>query len=229
MTFFVSESSLTLVFYKQQSMVNVFMIDDHPAMIEGISFQFSEPEDRVRLVGSSLNATDALFKMPSLDVQVILLDLFINTDSPVSNLQLLRAAWPDMPVVIYSAEDSTWWKYKMFGLRVNAFLNKCIDNETIITSILQVSNGSVLLPSDVKDMLNPVIHSFETASLTWEDLEVGKEMSFGLSIKEIAEKLHKSPSSIEKHLRIMRMKTHTHSNPDLTRTLISRKLVPLSR
>jgi two-component system response regulator EvgA len=208
-------------------MVNVFIIDDHPAIIEGVAFLFSAPEDRVRLVGSSITMTDALKGLTSLNVQVILLDLFIGRDSPESNLRILRAVFPDIPVVIYSAEDSTWWKKTMFGLGVNAFLNKCTNNETIITTILQVSKGTILLPPEVKGLLAPD-SSRKTNVFSWEELELGKGLAFGMTLKELSEKFHKSDSSIEKTIRSLRIKTQAHSNPELIRILFQRKLIPLS-
>jgi DNA-binding NarL/FixJ family response regulator len=207
-------------------MIKVFIIDDHPAIHIAIEYMLSAPEDRALWVGSSLNIRDALVKIPSLVVDVILMDLYINEKSPVENMQFLRNACPETPIIIYSAETSIWWKSVMFEHGANAFIDKCSNNEKIISTILQVSDGSVLLPPAVKDLLRPDLHALENRLFTREELEVGKELSFGFSIKEIAEKQEKSPSSIEKHLRNMRMKTHTRSNPDLTRELIARKLIP---
>jgi DNA-binding NarL/FixJ family response regulator len=211
------------------SMVNVFLIDDHPAVIAGIGFLLSEPENRARLVGASYSVPDALPMISLLDVNVILLDLFIRDEQPATNLILLRASWPKMPIVIYSAEDSTWWKRRMFESGINAYLNKGVDNETIIATVLKVSDGSILLTPDVKNLFTQASSSGETISLTYDELAVGKEISFGLSIKEIARKMGRSTSSIEKTLRSTRQKTGALSNADLTRVLISLKLVPLSR
>ncbi|MCK9421791.1 MAG: response regulator transcription factor [Bacteroidales bacterium] len=210
-------------------MVNVFIIDDHPAVIEGVAFMLSEPEDRARLVGSSLNMAGALIKLPCLDVHVILLDLFIGIDNPASNLKLLRNNYPHIPVVIFSAEDSTWYKHNMFALGASAYLVKCTDNEDIVTTILQVSKGAILLPPDVKDMLDPNFRPGETASLSCKELEMGKDLAFGMTIKEMAEKTHKSSSSVEKTLRTIRKKIRARTNIDLIRILFQRKLIPFSK
>ncbi len=204
------------------------MIDDHPAMLQGIEFMLSTPEDRARLVGASSNMAEAMVKIPTLDVQVILLDLFISHDHPVSNLKDLKSVWPGIPVIIFSAENSAWWKQTMFSSGANAFLDKISDNEMIINTILRVADGSVLLPAELKHLVIPEHSPANATMLTRDELEIGKLMSAGLSIKEIAANLSKSPSLIEKQLRFMRMKTDSHSNPELIRVLIARQLVPIA-
>lgn len=210
-------------------MVNVFIIDDHPAIINGMTSLFSRSEGRTCLVGSSLTMANALLEIPKYEVHVIMLDLYLQDISPIENFKLLRCAYPDVPVVIFSAENSMWWKCTMFQLGVNAYLDKCRDYQPIITTMLQVSDGSVILPMEVKDLLKPGSQIGDERPFTWEELNIGKEMSFGRSITEIGVKVHKSSSSVEKILRFMRLRTNTRSNPDLTRVLIARKLIPSSR
>jgi len=88
--------------------------DDHPAIIQGVEFMLSGDPDSIHFAGSAENVPDALEQLSDLDVGVILLDLFISSTQPVDNLHRIRGICPESAVVIYSAEDSTRWKYKMF-------------------------------------------------------------------------------------------------------------------
>jgi len=207
-------------------MINIFIIDDHPAIIEGLDFILSEHEDRFTVAGSSTTMKSALQKLPSLKVNVIILDLYMGNDSPVSNLQRLRKVYPDIPVLIYSAEDSTLWKYRMIKGGANAFLNKCSHNDIIIDTILAISDGSVMITEDIKDILNPQKCFEQNNILTPEELKMGNDLSLGMSLKEISHQLGKSLSLVEKNLNNLRRKTKAKSSIDLVRILLSRKLIP---
>ncbi len=125
-------------------MINVFIIDDHPAVIEGLAFMISNhEEDDIFVVGSALNMSKALETIPKLDIQVIILDLFIGKDLPLNNFNLLKNICPDAAVMVYSAEDSIQWKYCMFKAGVNAYLGKCESPELIIPTIKKIADGSV--------------------------------------------------------------------------------------
>jgi len=208
--------------------VNVFIIDDHPTIIEGLAFSISVREDQYCLVGSSLTIKDALLKLSTLTVHVIILDLYLGNDSPECNLQLLRTVYPKVPVLIYSAEESTLWKYRMFRAGANAYLSKCSQNDTIISTIHEILDGSVLLTDDVKDILEPQPDHGKSDTFTTEEVEISNNLAFGLTLKEIATKSGKSLSSIEKKFKTLRCKTNANSNADLIRILIQRKLIPIS-
>lgn len=209
-------------------MVNVFIIDDHPAIIQGVEFMLSDDPDGIHFAGSAENVPDALDQLSDLDVEVILLDLFIGSTQPVNNLHQIRSICPESAVVIYSAEDSTHWKYKMFKAGANAYLSKCSHNDTLMATIHKISDGSVLLTGDMNNMFNKRAKNEKSDSLTPEELEVCFALAFGKSLQQIADQQGKSISSIEKTLRMLRNNHGAESNAELIRILINRKIIPFS-
>ncbi len=207
-------------------MINVFIIDDHPAIITGLEFLLSDSEDRFNVAGSSTKFTEALQKLPSLNVDVIILDLYMDNNSPVVNLQKLRSRYPDIPVLIYSAEDSPIWKYRMIKAGANAFLNKSSHNDIIIDTILAISDGSVLITEDIKDILDPQKGPRQNDFFTPEEIKIGNDLSTGMNLKEISHNMDMSLSYVEKILNRLRQKTNAKSTIDLVRILLSRKLIP---
>ena len=209
-------------------MINVFLIDDHPAILEGLDFMLSDSEEGVRMAGSSLNIKEAITSLPSMDVQVIMLDLFLRQDDPMENLRLLKMTLPDIPVIIYSAEDSIWWKQRMFNAGISAYLCKCLDQENIISTIVQVAAGNIVFPQDLLSVPQPDIKGSNKFFFTREEIEIGRDLSLGLTIKRMAAKHDKSPSSIEKALRVLRQKTGATTLPELVRIFLSQRLIPLT-
>ncbi len=206
-------------------MINVFIIDDHPAIIEGLVFLLSEEDSGIQVTGSAVNMSQALEYIPNLNIQVIILDLFVGKDSPLDNLNLLKNICPDAAIMIFSAEDTIQWKYRMFKAGVNAFLSKCETTDIIIPTIHAISDGTVFqTDADKKNFLAWSLVE-NSSGFTATELEIGQKIAYGLSLKEISSQTGKSLSSIEKLLCSLRNKACANSNPDLIRILIHRKLI----
>jgi len=209
-------------------MIHVFMIDDHPAVIQGLEFMLSDSEEGVRIVGSALNIADAIALLPTMDVKVILLDLFLGDDDPLENLKLLNMTLPGIPVIIYTAGNSVWWKQRMFRAGISAYLCKCMDEKKMISTIVNVAEGNILLPHDIIPALHTNIKGSNKPIFTQEEIEIGRDLSLGLTIKRIAAKRRKSPSSIEKSLRVLRQKTGATTLPELVRIFLCHRLIPMT-
>jgi DNA-binding NarL/FixJ family response regulator len=130
-------------------MINLFAIDDHFLIIEGLYKSFNPDSKDVEVVGSALSVEEALEKLALIPIDIIVLDLFIGQSDPVSNFQRLRAAFPSIPIVILSMEDTLSWKVKMFQLGVNAFLNKGDSKETMNDVFIQVAAGKFVISEEV--------------------------------------------------------------------------------
>ncbi|MFH1296407.1 MAG: response regulator transcription factor [Bacteroidota bacterium] len=208
-------------------MIDLFLIDDHPPVITGLEFMFSWSEAGIQIIGSATTIKEALTKLSVSSPHVILLDLFMGDEDPLVNLSLIRAMHRDIPVIIYSVELSTWWKKRMFSEGISAYLCKCADEEKIISTILQVAKGDIVLPPDVQEIITANSKQDIPESITSLELELGRDLAFGLTIKEIAAKQMKSPSAVEKACRELRKKTGAHTQAELIRILIGRKLIPV--
>lgn|GEM_PF-329277 len=206
--------------------INIFIIDDHPPVIKGLEFMFSWSEAGIKIKDSATTIKEAYLKLSISSPDIILLDLFIGDEDPLINLNMIQSIRKGIPIIIYSAELSTWWKKRMFSAGINAYLCKCQDEAIIVSTILQVSKGDIVLPPDVHALLNSNIRQAHSESITEQELELGRSLADGLTIKEIAANYSKSPSSIEKACRILRKKTGAHTQAELVRIMIWRKLIP---
>jgi len=203
-------------------MINVFMIDDHFAIIQGLEFSFSDCPEGIRMTGSSLNLQEALTRIPSLDVQVILLDLFLEKEkNPVDNVRKLKAAFPVIPIIIYTAENSVFWKLKMYEEGVSGFLYKGSDLNTVFCTIQLVMEGNIMISPELLKMVSAGSDETSFVYLTTNELRVGQYIADGLTLKEIAGKEGKSVSAIEKCSRQIRKKTATKTLPESIKKLIT--------
>ncbi|MDP1621966.1 MAG: response regulator [Bacteroidales bacterium] len=134
-------------------MIGLFAIDDHFLIIEGLGQAFNPETDEVGLVGSAFNIEEAIEKIPKTKTDVIILDIYLDDTDPVANFQRLHKAFPAIPIVILSVEDSLQWQVKMFKLGVMGFLNKAEKKETMKSVFIQVALGNMVIPDNVSQVL----------------------------------------------------------------------------
>ena len=141
-------------------MIGLFAIDDHFLIIEGLYKAFNPKTDEVGLVGSALSVEEALKKIPGTKTDIIVLDLFIQDTNPVANFRQLSAAFPKIPIVILTMEDSLRWQIKMFKLGIMGFLNKADKKEVMKSVFIQVAAGNLVMPDNVsKTLISKTIYT----------------------------------------------------------------------
>jgi DNA-binding NarL/FixJ family response regulator len=141
-------------------MIGLFAIDDHFLIIEGLYKAFNPETDDVGLVGSAFDVDEAMKKIPGTSTDIIVLDLFIGDSDPVANFRQLRNAFPSIPIVILTMEDSLRWQIKMFKLGVMGYLSKAEKKEILKSVFVQVANGNLVIPDKVsRSLISKTIYS----------------------------------------------------------------------
>jgi len=138
-------------------MTNVYIIDDHPAIIEGLKWMLDDIEENVKVVGSSLTLNNALSELSNNIVDVLLLDLFLDDADPVDNVRKIKMSFPALPIAIYTCETSKYWMIRMFKEGISAYLVKSEDEQRIIHCLTQAKKKSLEIQQDIVTFINSMI------------------------------------------------------------------------
>ncbi len=206
-----------------REMINVFIIDDHYLINDGFNQLFDPELDGIKVIGSALNPHEAIQKISNLDIDVIILDLFIKFTDPVLNYNYIRKHFPSIPIVILTQEASFEWKLQMFHEGVSAYIRKDTEKSEILKILFLVANGHTVMPDEVSLALTKAKDSRENVFLTLEERELLKKITDGLSLKDVAEQCNRSISALEKSFKKIRIKFHARTNPELIRILFQSK------
>jgi len=206
-----------------REMINVFIIDDHYLINDGFNQLFDPELDGIKVKGSALSPHEAIQKIRKLDIDVIILDLFIKLSDPVLNYNYLRKYYPSIPIAILTQEASFEWKLQMFREGVSAYILKDAEKSEILKIICLVANGHTVMPDEISSALTKEKDSRKNFFLTLEERELMKKITDGLSLKDVAEQCNKSISALEKTYKKIRMKFHARTNPELIRILFQSK------
>ena len=208
-------------------MIKIFIIEDHLVTIAGLRTFFRPSRDEIIIAKTATSIEDALLVEDLDSFNVILLDLWLPMGEPIENFQQIEKKFPGIPIVIYTSEESIHWQRKMYNLGAKAFINKKAD-KTMIESILRrVAKGETVFSSVINEFQTKmIVESYKNPryGLSGEQEEIIHWFLEGFSTKEIAGKLGKDVSTINKGMKRIRKIFEVSNNVDLIKTILNIKL-----
>ena len=158
----------------------------------------------IQIVGEAENGDGIKDLIPKLRPHILLLDLKMPGVSGFSGLMYMRAQYPDIPVIVVSANEERDTIRRCMDFGASGFIPKTTDVEVMRNAVRLVLDGGVWTPPDV-DLSTPP--DKETAdivrrlsSLTPQQVRVLMMLSEGLLNKQIAYELSVSEATVKAHV-----------------------------
>ncbi len=182
----------------------IIIVDDHPlfrdALRQTLSDKFS---DLVITEAGSLDGLSGALEGKS-ETDLVLLDLAMPGVKGFSGLMYLRAQYPEIPVVVVSANEEPSAIRRCIEFGASGFIPKSLPVETIREAVRTVLEGGVWTPPDLDlgdvgdDETTDLVARL--ATLTPQQVRVLMMLSEGLLNKQIAYKLSVSEATIKAHV-----------------------------
>ena len=192
-------------------MIRVFIADDQLLIRQGIR-TLLEMDDGIAVVGEAGDGVEALARVPSTPVDVLLLDIRMPGKSGIEVLRELAAAGTLPPTLILTTFDDS--DVVLDGIRAGArgFMLKDVSYHQLIAAIRALAAGATVFQPAVTDRLLRIADRdrdrdrlYSTAEppierLTEREVEVVRLMAGGYSNKEIAYALGTAEGTIKNHV-----------------------------
>ena len=183
---------------------SITIVDDHPlfrdALRQALSDKFS---DLIISEAGSLDGLSGALEGKS-ETDLVLLDLAMPGVKGFSGLMYLRAQYPEIPVVVVSANEDPSAIRRCIEFGASGFIPKSLPVETIREAVRTVLEGEVWTPPEID--LGEAGDGETTdlvarlATLTPQQGRVLMMLSEGLLNKQIAYKLSVSEATIKAHV-----------------------------
>jgi len=182
----------------------VYLIDDHPVIVQGISMLINAEPD-LAVAGASASWTVAVKEIAQLKPSVVVLDITLAAANGVEVLKNLRVHFPNQKVLMLSMHDENLYATRSMKAGAWGYLMKESATEEVVVAIRQILKGEIYLsPGMSKRVMSQVVGRGRTGAsplelLSDRELEVYELVGTGLTTRMIAERLHLSVKTIETH------------------------------
>ena len=174
----------------------IIIVDDHPLFRAALrqTLAAGDPSIVMEEAGDLAGLNAALDA--DRDCDLVLLDLNMPGTRGFSGLLLLRAQFPEVPVMIVSAVEDPTVIRRAFELGASGYLSKSVGPAEIRRAIETVLAGDVFVPEGA--VLE--VSDEQTALLTPQQVRVLMMLKDGLMNKQIAYELSISEATVKAHV-----------------------------
>ena len=194
-------------------MIRVLVVDDQKLMRDGLQTILSL-EDAIEVVGTAGDGAEAFALAKETLPHLVLMDIRMPGVDGVQGTRLIRSQLPETKVLILTTFNDSDLIFDALEEGASGYLLKDMPTETIVQAILTVHAGGVVLPPEltaqvVAELRRMKGHAAPAAEptlppmveeLTERELEVLHLLGYGLSNKEIAEKLVITEGTTKNHV-----------------------------
>lgn len=184
--------------------VNVMITDDHSMIREGLK-QLLELEGDFKVVAEAADGVECINKLEEVTPDVLLLDINMPNMNGLEVLQKMKEKRIKVKVLVLTIHSEVEYLLKAVDIGVNGYLLKDSESAELKKAITAVVNGENYIQPSLIPVLNAKMidrdkDNVKIESLTRRELEVLKNLSYGMYNKEIAEKLDISERTVKNHI-----------------------------
>lgn len=184
--------------------INVMITDDHSMIREGLK-QLLELEGEFKVIAEAADGIECINKLAIVKPDVLLLDINMPNMNGLEVLQKMKEMKIKMKVLILTIHSEVEYLLKAVDIGVSGYLLKDSESAELKKAIIAVVNGENYIQPSLIPVLNAKMidrdsDTVKIESLTKRELEVLKNLSYGMYNKEIAEKLDISERTVKNHI-----------------------------
>ena len=195
----------------------IFIVDDHPLVIEGFRTLLSQNE-KVIFSGSAANAIEALEFLRAHAVDIAFLDINLPEVSGIELCGKIRADFPKVRCIALSTFADRSYISSMIGNGAMGYLLKNCSGEELFDAIAQVASGQMYLSVDLSK--TPASRFEQKPVLTRRELEVLREIADGYTNQQIAERLFIGATTVSTHRQNLMLKLDARNTASMLKAAI---------
>lgn len=188
-------------------MIKVMIVDDQALIREGLNMMLSLYEN-IEIVDEASNGQDAIDKLESEEVDVVLMDIRMPVMDGVEATKIIKKRYPNSKILILTTFNEDEYIFQGLNYGADGYILKDVSSKELVKGIETVYEGNVLLQPEVATrvvsaMKNNVIYKSDDVvlkELTPREREIAYLVSEGRTNKEISETLYITEGTVKNHI-----------------------------
>jgi DNA-binding NarL/FixJ family response regulator len=204
--------------------ITVLLADDHKILREGVK-KLLELDPAFSVVGEADNGRLAVELSRELHPTIVLMDIAMPILNGIEAARQILRDRPSTRILILSAHWDDAYIERLITLGVAGYVLKHDSLSVLAQAIRQIVNGGTFFDPVIKDRLITQKDKTSVAHLSSREIEVLQLIAEGEPNKKIADDLHISIKTVEKHRQNLMNKLRIHDTAGLTRYAISAGII----
>lgn len=198
-------------------MIRLCLVEDNPDTREGF-LKLLGHSPNIECVGAYDTAEKAERAIPSLMPDVVLMDISLPGRSGIDCIAKLKHTCPQVEWVVLTTHEDTDLIFNALRAGASGYLLKHTAPDELIAAIKEVVQGGA--PMSIKIARRLVSHFHPTSklgngeALSSRENEILSYLAKGLSCKQIADRIHLSPHTVNNHMRKIYRKLHVQTRTE---------------
>lgn len=205
-----------------ESRLGVLVVDDHELVRQGMA-QMIENTSFLKVIGEAADLKDAISILQGCEPAVAVIDLSLKNGDGFELIAMISSGYPDVKIVVSSMHEDAVHVERSLRVGAHGYVAKSAPSDTLIEAIQSVLDGKIFLPNELSERVlrrlkEAEVEASSLGSLSEREREVFGLVGEGLTAARIAERLNRSPKTIETHIARMKEKLGVTSAHELYRT-----------
>jgi DNA-binding NarL/FixJ family response regulator len=207
-------------------MIHVFIVDDHPVVIEGIHSLLQNEKD-IEWVGHATNAQSCLGFFVNNTADIVLMDISMPDMSGIELCAVMKEKYPGIFILGLSTFNQGLYIKKMMESGASGYILKNSSKEELISAIHSIHEGNIFFNGEVGQALTAYQRSSitELPILTRREKEILELIAEGYTNPQIAEKIFLSQFTVDTHRKNLLAKLNVKNTASLIRLAVEQKLI----
>ena len=211
----------------QSKKTRILVVDDHPIVRRGITMLITAEAD-LDVCSEASGLSQAMHAFRESKPDLIIADVSLENGSGLELIKELVAQQPHVKILVCSMHDEALFAERALRAGAKGYISKDQATVELTSAIRQVLKGGIYLSERMTDlMLSRSVSPGEmepkkspVESLSDRELEVFEQIGHGVTTRQIAEKLHLSPKTVETYRENIKAKLNLSNSTQLTKSAV---------
>ena len=207
-------------------MIRVFIVDDHPVVIEGIQ-SLLQNERGIEWAGHAMTAASCLGFFVNNTADVVLMDISMPAMDGIELCKVMKEKYPGVFILGLSTFNQGLYIKKMMENGASGYILKNSSKDELLKAIETVNKGGIFFSGEAGEALKEYQKSAKSQlpELTRREKEILGLIAEGYTNPQIAEKLFLSSFTVDSHRKNLLAKLDVKNTATLIRLAVERKLI----
>lgn len=210
------------------------IVDDHKIFRDGLIMLLSN-FDFVSVVGQASNGEEFLELLESVTPEIVLMDINMPKMNGIEATKHALNKYPEIKIIALTSFADDEYIEQMISAGVEGYMLKRSDIEDFEIAIKKVAAGGSYFSSEIIKVISRNLYKAKErksgekmlSNFTSREKEILSLICKGLNNEQIAELIHLSPKTVEKHKSNLFQKTETFNTVNLVIYAFKNQLIDL--